>query len=84
MDQIGFYSDVTANPLLGYGVILGDNWIFGQWEPGFVVKQQKPSIEFLEFFTLCAGVFTWSYSLACTKIIILCDNISVVLMVNNQ
>ena len=57
VDQIGFYSDVTANSLLGYGAILGDNSIFGQWEPWFVVKQ-KPSIEFLEVFhPLCRSFY---------------------------
>ena len=30
--NIGFYSDASANPLLGYGAIYGNSsWIFGQW-----------------------------------------------------
>ena len=79
--EIGFYSDASANPLLGYGAIMKNKYIFGQYEHEFVSKNH-PSIEFLELFALCAGIITWEEDLARTRIIVFCDNISVVSMVN--
>ena len=60
-----------------------DHWIFGQWEHGFM-EGSKPSIEFLELFALCGAILTWSDLLQKTRIIIHCDNQSVVHMVNSQ
>ena len=54
---IGFYSDVSASKSLGFGAILNTKWIQGDWGEQFIVEQE-PSIEFLELFALCAGVFT--------------------------
>lgn len=49
---------------------------------GTLFKPESPA-EFLELFALCAGIFTWSEHLAGTRIVVFCDNISVVYMVNN-
>ena len=56
---------------------------FRQWEPNFVV-QNEPSIEFLELFALLAGILTWDEYLTETRVILFCDNMSVVHMVNNS
>ena len=81
--EIGFYSDSSAAPDLGFGAIFGKFWTFGQWNPQFI-KQQKPSIEYLELFALCAGILTWHEhrKLNNTKIIVHCDNQAVVGMIN--
>ena len=81
-DIINFYSDASANKDFGYGAVFGDKWIFGRRERNFI-QTREPSIEFLELFALCAGIFTWSEHLAGTRIVVFCDNISVVYMVNN-
>ena len=57
-------------------------WILGQWEHGYI-KKADPSIEYLELFALCAGIFTWADQLQNCKIIIYCDNQAVISMVNN-
>ena len=82
-EDICFYSDASAAKELGYGCVYQTNWIFGQWEPGFISKYQ-PSIEVLELFALCAGIFTWANKIANQRIIIFCDNMGVVNMVNNN
>ena len=46
------------------------------------MKQYHPSIEYLELFALCAGIFTWESELRDCRIIVLCDNQAVVAMVN--
>ena len=60
--EIKFYSDASVADELGYGCLLDNKWIFGSWEPGYVQKF-KPSIEYLELFTLCAGILTWESEL---------------------
>ena len=56
-EDIGFYSDASTAESLGFGCVLGKQWIFGQWEPGFI-KTKKPSIEFLKLYALVAGLLT--------------------------
>ena len=60
--QIKFYSDASAAKDLGFGCIFGKNWVYGRWEENFIEKY-RPSIEFLELFALCAGLFTWEEKL---------------------
>ena len=81
--EICFYSDASANKELGYGAIFGERWLFGQWEPNFI-QSQEPSIGFLELYALCAGIFTWGDQLINSRIIVFCDNISAVYMVNEM
>ena len=80
--QISYYSDASAGPLLGYGCVFDTKWLYGRWPEGFI-KTYKPSIEFLELYALCTGLFTWQNYLRDTRIIIFCDNQAVVSMVNN-
>ena len=82
--QVGLYSDASANCSLGFGAIFkGKSWIFGQWEKGFI-ERENPSIEFLELFGLCMGIFTWSEQLANARYIVFCDNESVQYIVNDM
>ena len=80
---MNFFSDASASKILGCGAIFGDNWLFAQWEEGFIAEED-PSIEFLELYALWAAVLTWSTKLQNVRILINCDNISVVYMVNNM
>ena len=80
--ELFFYTDASLNQLYGLGGIFGDSWIVGPWGQEFITKQE-PSIEFLELFALCAGVFTWADRLVNNRFIIYCDNQAVISMVNN-
>ena len=82
--QISFFSDASAGKNLGFGCILDRNWIFGRWGGEFI-ETQKPSIEYLELFTLCVGILTWENKakLNNARIEVHCDNQAVVSMVNN-
>ena len=71
------YSDASGK--LGFSALCNHSWMFGEWNKNFL-KQQKPSIEYLELFALVAGVIhRYSNKRAC----LYCDNIAVVHMVNN-
>ena len=75
-----FYTD--ASSWVGFGGIFNNQWIVGGWGSQFV-ESQEPSIAFLELFALTAGVPTWGHYIQNTKVIIHCDNQSVVGMVIN-
>ena len=79
--EIGFYSDASANENLGFGCIYRDQWIWGRWEADYI-RKNWPSIEYLELYALCAGLFTWEKELQNARIIIGCDNKTVVFMIN--
>ena len=80
--DLGFTSDASTSVNLGFGCTLGNSWIYAQWEPGFIDRVQ-PSIEYLELFALCTGIFTWEYELKIMRMKVLCDDQSVVWMINN-
>ena len=80
--QLMFYSDASANPLLGVGAYFNKHWLFAKWEPGYIVKN-KPSIEYLKLFGITAALLTWGHKIQNQRIIIFCDNTAVVAMINN-
>ena len=79
--ELRFFSDASANKILGYGAVFNNDWLFGQWEPGFI-ENQKPSIEYLELFALTAALLTWGDKIMDMRVVIFCDNSAVVQMVN--
>ena len=80
--DIGFYTDSSANPELGFGGILGAiDWFYGKWEEGYVDKH-KPSIEYLELYAVTVGLWIWSEQFWDKRIVIHCDNMAVVGMIN--
>ena len=78
-----FHSDASKKTTFGMGAVHDDDWVFGLWPKNFI-QQCDPSIEFLEMFALCAGILTWQKDLANRRIIIYCDNMGVVNMINNN
>ena len=80
---LDIYSDASRSEKLGFAAIFGDEYVWGQWEPGYI-RTFNPSIAYLELFALCIGIFTWLEKLqGCySNIKIFCDNTSVKDMVN--
>ena len=74
--DLGFFTDAVKSVKLGFGGIFGKEWIFGKWGP-FIIEMD-PSIEYLELFGVVIAVFAWSEKLQNSRIIIHCDNQSVV------
>ena len=81
--SISFFSD--ASKTIGFGVLLNTRWIKGLWDPQFI-KEQKPSIAYLELFTLCAGILCWesTHNLTNCRVSIFCNNQAVVGMINSM
>ena len=80
--QIDMFSDASGNYKLGFGAYCGTEWTYGQWDLEFC-QQVKPSIEYLELFAVLVGVLNWGWLFSNKRIILFCDNISVVHMINN-
>ena len=80
--DLKFFSDASTSKRLGCGAVFNNHWLFAQWEPNFI-KEEKPSIEFLELYALTAAVLTWGHLIKHQRVIIYCDNSAVVNMINN-
>ena len=81
--QIMFYSDTSANKLLGFRAVFNNAyWLYAQLEDGYI-DQFNPSIEYLELFAVTAALLTWGHMLQDQAIIIFCDNQAMVCMINN-
>ena len=78
-EEIDFCTDVSGK--IGYGGFCGELYMFGRWPQRFLLHN-KPSIEYLELFTLVAAVLAWISRFKNRKINIFCDNKSVGDMVN--
>ena len=68
---------------LGLGGWCEDQWMFAEWNEEFI-KSKDPSIEFLELYALTAGILNWVCKFRNRRIIIFCDNESVVQMLNSS
>ena len=82
-EQLDMYSDASGNFSLGFGAYCGPEWTFGQWDFDFC-NRVKPSIEYLELFAVLVGVLNWIKLFTNKRIILFCDNVSVVHMINNS
>ena len=81
--MLQFFTDATKSPELGFGCYFDGEWTYGKWEHDYI-KKYDPSIEYLELFDLCVGIFVWSDKIKNKRIVIFCDNQAVISMVNNM
>ena len=78
--ELEFYTDALGK--IGMGAFFKGKWMYYLWSPRFLQKF-KPSIAYLELHALVSVIITWQDSLRDTRIVIFCDNQSVVNMINN-
>ena len=78
-DEIDMYSDASGR--IGMGALCGASWMYQLWDQKFILKH-KPSIEYLELFAVTAAVISWIHLFKNKRIILFCDNKSVVDMIN--
>ena len=81
--QLDMYSDASGNYKLGFGAYCGPEWSYSRWPEDFC-KRVKPSIEYLELYAVLVGVLNWIKLFANKRIMLFCDNESVVNMINNS
>ena len=78
-DEVDMYSNASGK--LGMGALCGEEWMYKMW-PAHFLQKYKPSIEYLELFAVTAGVLAWIHKFKNRRIILFCDNKSVVDMIN--
>ena len=78
-DKIDMFSDASGK--IGFGAFCGPTWMHQKWPVEFISKQH-PSIEYLELFGVMAAVLSWIHLFRNRRIILFCDNKSVVDMIN--
>ena len=78
-DAIDLFSDASGK--IGLGAICGQSWLYMLWDKRELEKFQ-PSIEYLELFAVTVAVVTWIHRFKNRRIILFCDNESVVNMIN--
>ena len=82
-EEIDMYSDASRNPKLGAGGFNKSSWFALQWDEEFILECQ-PSIAYLELFALTITVINWMGQYKNQRIVLFCDNKSVVYMVNTN
>ena len=78
-DEIHVYSDASGK--IRMGALYGSAWMPQTWSPGFL-ESCNPSIEYLELFAVTTAVLAWIHLFKNRRIILSCDNKSVVDMIN--
>ena len=81
-EQIQMYSDARKNSRLGWGAICQNSWTYAMWNPEFIINENL-SIEYLELFTVLVAVTNWIDRFSNKRIVLFCDNQSVVAMINS-
>ena len=78
-DEIDMFSDASGK--IGLGAICGSSWLHQEWPQEFI-RDIKPSIEYLELYGVVAGVLNWIHRFRNKRVVLFCDNKSVVDMIN--
>ena len=73
-----------ASGVLGYGGFFRGKWFQGKWEPHQQLGQPEISIAWQELFAIVVACQIWGESLQNKRIILNCDNESVVNIVNSK
>ena len=78
--ELDWYTDASTS--LGMGGVCGTDWFIGEWDLDFI-QAQRVSINYLELFAVTVGVLSWLHQFSNQSIVLFCDNMSVVHMINN-
>lgn len=81
-DSISLHTDASGT--LGFGGIFRSKWFQGQWQTHQQLSTPGISIAWQELFALVVACQLWGRELANKRIILFCDNESVVNIVNSK
>lgn len=82
-DELYFYTDASLAADKGIGGVFKSSYFFGQYPEGFI-QNSNPSIEFCELLAVAVGIQLYGGLLQNRRVIIFCDNQSVVEMINQS
>ena len=81
--RLDFFSDASAAKTLGFRAIYEKHWLHTRWETNYI-HEHKPSIEYLELYTVTAALLSWGHLIQNKRILIHCDNQAVMEMLNKS
>ena len=81
--EINLFTDTSANPDLGCGGFNNHEWFSMIWDRQFIINN-NPSIGYLELYAVTVAVILWIYKYRNKRVVLFCDNMSVVNMINNN
>ena len=82
-DELGFHSDTSGSSKIGgYGCFYDFEWCQGKWDEKFL-QSCKPNIEFLALYAVTVAILLWERKLRDRRVVIFCDNMSVVHVINS-
>ena len=82
-EQIDLFTDASRSARKGMGGYCGSSWFSQKWDKQFI-DHYAPSIAYLELYAVTTGVLLWIHRFRNKRIILFCDNESVVCMVNKN
>ena len=80
---LDWYTDEAKCQGKGYRGHHGQEWFQGVWE-SHVLELLDPSIEYLELYAVAISILLWADNYRNKRIILFCDNESIVYMINRQ
>ena len=81
--EIMMYTDASRNCRLGCGGFSKTSWFMIQWNRSFILEN-NPSITYLELYAVTVAVVNWIHRYQNKRIILFCDNLAAVHMINNS
>ena len=82
-EVLDWFTDAAKCSGKGVGGHHGTHWFIDIWDDEFL-EAKDPSIEFMELYAVAISVLLWSDLHKTKRIVLFCDNESVIFMVNNQ
>ena len=71
--DLDFYTDASKNPELGFGGYFNEEYFFQQWDKDFI-KNQDPSIGYLELYAVSVALLSWMPKLKNRRVTVFVDN----------
>ena len=80
-NKIKLYTDAAL--LVGFGGYCNRSWYYGTWDKQFLDKFNL-SIGLLELYALTTAILMWIHRFKNRRVVLFCDNLSVIYMINQS
>ena len=80
--ELEFSTDVSGS--LGYGAFCSNFWFQGKWSSEFHAHKEQQSITWKELFPVYLACSVWGHLWSGKHIILWCDNVSVIHILNSK
>jgi hypothetical protein len=80
--ELEFSTDASGS--LGYGAFFSNFWFQGKWSSQFHAHKEQQSIAWKELFPVYLACSVWGHLWSGKRIILWCDNVSVIYILNSK